>query len=94
MFSNMGRKRMIGIAAVAALVLCSVVFSLAEVLMPSADGKPAKKDKLVVYTSHADEGYVMVQPPKTTQSYSSSVFHLNFFSGTASAPIALAISSA
>ena len=65
MFQNVGRKRRIGMAAVFALVLCSVVFSLAEVLMPSADGKPTKKDKLVVYTSHADEGYVMVQPPKT-----------------------------
>jgi len=65
MFSNMSRKRRFGMAAVFALILCSVVFSLAEALWPSADGKPKQNDKLVVYTSHADEGYVMVKPPKT-----------------------------
>ena len=65
MFSDMSRKRILGMAAAITLCVCSVVFSLAEVLMPSADGKPQQKDKLVVYTSHADEGYVMVKPPQT-----------------------------
>ena len=65
MFSKLSRKRMLGMAATLALVVCSVVFSLAEILMPVADGKPQQKDKLVVYTNHADEGYVMVKPPQT-----------------------------
>ena len=66
MFSDMSRKRILGVAAVITLVVCSVVFSLAEVLMPEASGKKVlKKDKLYVDASHADEGYVMVKPPKT-----------------------------
>ena len=65
MFSDVSRKRIIGVTAVIALVVCSVVFSLAEVLMPQTGKKILEKDKLYVDASHADEGYVMVKPPKT-----------------------------
>lgn len=65
MFSNRSRKRILGITAVITLLVCSVVFSLAEVLMPQTGKKVLKKDKLYVDVSHADDGYVMVKPPKT-----------------------------
>ena len=65
MFSSASRKRILGVTAVVALVVCSVVFSLAEVLMPQTGKKKIEKDKLYVDVSNASEGYVMVKPPKT-----------------------------
>ncbi len=66
MFSKMSRKRIVGFTAAVTLLVCSVVFSLAEPLFPEASGKKVLKDgKLYVDASHADEGYVMVKPPQT-----------------------------
>ena len=67
MFTEKSRRRILGAFAVIVIIVCTAVFSLAEVLMPEASGKKVLKDnKIVVDASHADQGYVMVKAPKTS----------------------------
>ena len=66
MFAGKRSKLVFGVFAVLVLVLCTLVFSLSEVLMPVASGKKVlKADKLTVDASNADQGYIMVKGPKT-----------------------------
>ena len=65
MFAGMGKKRILGVAAVLVLVACIAVFSLADVLMPELSGKDKTDGKLSVNVGHADQGYVMVKALKT-----------------------------
>ena len=66
MFAGKRSKLVFGIIAVLMLVVCTLVFSLSEVLMPVASGKKVlKADKLTVDASNADQGYIMVKGPKT-----------------------------
>ena len=67
MFTEKSRRRILGAFAVIVIIVCTAVFSLAEVLMPEASGQKVLKDnKIVVDASHADQGYVMVKAPKTS----------------------------
>lgn len=66
MFAGKRSKLVFGVFAVLVLVLCTLVFSLSEVLMPVASGKKVlKADKLTVDASNANQGYIMVKAPKT-----------------------------
>lgn len=66
MFAGKRSKLVFGVLAVLMLVLCTLVFSLSEVLMPVASGKKVlKADKLTVDASNANQGYIMVKAPKT-----------------------------
>ena len=66
MFAGKRSKLVFGVLAVLMLVLCTLVISLSEVLMPVASGKKVlKADKLTVDASNANQGYIMVKAPKT-----------------------------
>ena len=65
MFACARGKRVLGLITVIVLVACTVVFSLAEVLMPERKGKDTTNGKLSVNQGHADQGYIMAKGPKT-----------------------------
>ena len=65
MFARMTKKGKLGMLIAFALVICVVVCSYAEVLMPEATGKKVQKDgKLLVDSSNCSEGYIMVRTKK------------------------------
>ena len=69
MFAGMSRKRFLGMLTALILVVCTVAFSLADVLMPEASGKkvikePKEKTMLIIDASNADKGYIMVKARK------------------------------
>lgn len=65
MFAGMSRRRLLFMLITFILMFCVTAFSLADVLMPEASGKKVQKDGgLVVDSSHADDGYVMVKVSK------------------------------
>ena len=65
MFACARGKRILGLIAVIILVACTVVFSLADVLMPERKGNDTTNGKLSVNQGHADQGYIMAKGPKT-----------------------------
>ena len=65
MFARMTKKGKLGMLIAFALVICVVVCSYAEVLMPEASGKKVQKDgKLLVDSSNSADGYIMVRTKK------------------------------
>ena len=68
MFAGMSLKRRFGLFVGLALVVCMVVFSSAEVLMPEASGTQVLKDgHLVVDCSNSADGYIMVRADKQSK---------------------------
>ena len=68
MFAGMTRKRRFGMLIGLALILCSAIIALADVLMPEeGPANQVQRDgELIVDSSHSADGYILVKVAKKT----------------------------
>ena len=68
MFAGMTRKRRFGMLIGLALILCSAIIALADVLMPEeGPANQLQRDgELIVDSSHSADGYILVKVAKKT----------------------------